>query len=136
MQDDEIRRILEENLKPQREINGIILTIIGAIIPIIATAAGKLTYDIALLLILMVFVVYLGWVLSLRKKSIIDWNKFYDILVRMKALEEYKEDKNTNISLEVYNNYITFLYLVALYEGKENFAKELWDKARISQNIR
>lgn len=135
MQDDKIRQAIEEGLKPQSDVNKIIVAIIAALIPIILTAAGRLAYDIALLLVITILVVYLGWILGSRNKSNIDWNRFYDVLVRMKALKEYNKDKNTNISLEVYNNYITFLYLAALYEGKENFAKELWDKARVSKTF-
>lgn len=132
MQDDKIRQAIEESLKPQRDVNKIIVAIVVTIIPIILTVAGTLAYNIALLLVISILVIYSGWAYSSRNKSLIDWNRFYDMLVRMKVLEEYSYDQKINVSHEVYNNYITFLYLAALYEGKEKFAKELWDKARIA----
>ena len=135
-------KTIEEKLKPQREINSIVVTIIAAIIPIILTVSGRLAYDIALLLVITILFIYLGWIFSHRKKSIIDWNLFYNMLVIKKAQFEYTSSivKGTThegpaydklISDEVYNNYITYLYLSALYEGKDKFAQELWDKARI-----
>ena len=130
-------KTIEEKLKPQREINSIVVTIIAAIIPIILTVSGRLAYDIALLLVITILFIYLGWIFSHRKKSIIDWNLFYNMLVIKKAQFEYTSSivkgpaYDKLISDEVYNNYITFLYLSALYEGKDKFAQELWDKARI-----
>ncbi len=137
MQDDKIRQIIEENLKPQHEINSFVAAILAALIPAILAQAGKVTFEIALLIDIPILVIYLGWVFSYRKKSIINWNLFYRMLVSEKVQIEYTHSivkgpaYDKLISDEVYNNYITFLYLSALYEGKDKFSQELWAKARI-----
>ncbi len=149
MQDDKIRQAIEESLKPQSEVNKIIVAIIAALIPITLTAAGRLAYDIALLLVITILVVYLGWIFGSRNKSTIDWGHFYNVMVRVKSgldwgdslvkdaesLTKGKDHHKLGGHLAdiSYNNYILCLYLIALYESdKEKFAKELWDKARIS----
>ena len=139
MQEDKVRQAIEESLKPQRELNNIVITIIAAIIPIILTSAGKLAYDIALLFVITILVIYLGQAFSFRKKSIIDWNLFHRMLVTQKVRLEYRRSVvkgpayDKIVADEVYNNYILFLYLRALFEeNKDKFAQELWDKARMS----
>lgn len=130
MENDKIHKLLEDHLKPQREINNFIIVILAAMIPTILTAADKLTLEVALLFEIPILIVYISWsfINSSKKRSNIDWNKFYNMLVIEKARLGILPDSVYN---QVFNNYITFLYLTALYEGKDKFAEEIWDKARI-----
>lgn len=133
MKDNEIKQIIEESLKPQREINKFVIAIFVAIIPAIIAAAGKLTFEIALLFEIPIIIIYSIWSFTSRSRnnSLIDWDRFYDILV----IEKSKLDLLPSTAWDnLFNNYITFLYLTALYEGKDKFAQELWDKAAIKYN--
>ncbi|MCZ7393490.1 MAG: hypothetical protein ABOK23_05445 [Candidatus Methanoperedens sp.] len=138
-EEDKIQQTSEE-FKLPREISNIatFLTAIVNIISALSVASGKITLEIGLLIVIPVLVTYLVWMFyKIKRSSIIDWGKFYKMLVLEKAKLEYTRSfvkgpaYDKLLTDEVYNNYIAFLYLAALYEGKEKFAQELWDKARI-----
>ncbi|VVB95063.1 Uncharacterised protein [uncultured archaeon] len=148
MLDEKNKQISDDYLRGQGDLIKIILPILAQLIIPYLKLTGTITLDIALLFDIP-FIIILVWILVTSKKSTIDWDKFYDVMVRAKSsfdwgeslVEEAKslnKDKHHNeiggnMGRITYNNYILYIYLIALYESdKAKFAEELWDKARIS----
>lgn len=138
MPDDRTQQIPGE-FKLHQEISNIatILTAIVTIISALSAATGTITIEIGLMIVVPVLVIYLIWMFyTIKSHSIIDWDTFYNLLVIEKFNVELIDSlADSNGYTELYNNYITFVYLKAIYEGKEKFAQELWDKARISDKL-
>jgi len=149
MVDEEIKRI--EYYKGQGDLIKLILPILAQLIIPYLKLNGTITLDTALLFDIP-FIIILVWMLvtSTSKKSTIDWDHFHTVMLKVKSrldwgnslikdAESRKKGKDSHklgghLADISYNNYILSLYLIALYESdKEKFAKELWDKARISE---